>query len=60
MTQRQLFCPHCDDTFSLGSALTDHVVEEHPPPPPASAYEWGIAVSLGSSIECGYDDAGEY
>lgn len=30
MAQRQYFCPHCDDTFSLGPALQSHITEEHP------------------------------
>ncbi|MFH8405478.1 hypothetical protein ACH4FX_11990 [Streptomyces sp. NPDC018019] len=59
MAQRQLFCPYCDHTSSLGSALNEHVQSEHPPPLPAGAYEWSVAVSLGSSVECGYYDNGE-
>lgn len=59
MAQRQHFCPHCDDTFGMGSALNEHVQTEHPLPPPVSSYEWSVAVSLGSSVECGYYDDGE-
>lgn len=59
MKQRQHFCPHCDDTFSLGSALTEHMQTEHPLPP-ANATPAEMGYQLGSSTECGYYDDGEY
>ncbi|MFB7919352.1 hypothetical protein [Streptomyces sp. NPDC056061] len=30
MVQRQYFCPHCNDTFSIGPVLQDHIAAEHP------------------------------